>query len=72
MTPNDGPQIKALTDVPVSTAYYFDHLATPEDIAVMVSEDDFVEAQNELVASVTSILSALSQDLVLQSERNTI
>jgi peroxin-6 len=36
----------------ISTAYYFDHLATPDDIAVVVGEDDFVAAQKELVASV--------------------
>ncbi|EED12297.1 peroxisome biosynthesis protein (PAS8/Peroxin-6), putative [Talaromyces stipitatus ATCC 10500] len=47
-------KIKALPGGPVSTAYYFDHLATPEDIAVMVTEDDFVNAQNELVASVSA------------------
>lgn len=48
-------KIKALPDGPVSTAYYFDHLATPEDINVMVTEDDFLNAQNELVASVRSV-----------------
>lgn len=39
---------------PVSTAWFFDHLATPEDISVMVNEDDFSEAQSELVASVSA------------------
>ncbi|KAI5291288.1 peroxisomal assembly protein [Ascosphaera aggregata] len=39
---------------PVSTAWFFDHLATPDDISVMVSEDDFSEAQAELVASVSA------------------
>ncbi|KAJ4297088.1 peroxisomal assembly protein [Collariella sp. IMI 366227] len=28
---------------PVTTAAFFDHLATPEDLAVMVTEQDFVE-----------------------------
>ena len=35
-----------------STAYYFDHLATPDDITVIVGEDDFAAAQKELAASV--------------------
>lgn len=37
----------------VSTAYYFDHFATSEDIAVMVSEEDFLAAEKELVPSVS-------------------
>jgi peroxin-6 len=36
----------------ISTAYYFDHLATPDDTIVTVGEDDFAAAQKELVASV--------------------
>ncbi|KAI9740287.1 MAG: peroxisomal assembly protein [Cirrosporium novae-zelandiae] len=39
---------------PITTAYFFDHLATPEDIAVMVTEDDFLGARNELVPSVSA------------------
>lgn len=45
-------KIKELPDGPVSTAYFFDHLATPEDVAVMVTEEDFIQAQSELVGSV--------------------
>lgn len=45
-------KIKLLPDGPVTTAYYFDHLATPDDIAVMVTEGDFVVANDELVPSV--------------------
>ena len=45
-------RIKALPNGPVTTAYFFDHLATPEDTAVMVTEQDFIEAKNELVPSV--------------------
>ena len=45
-------KIKALPGVPVTTAYFFDHLATDEDIAVMVTEEDFSAAQRELVGSV--------------------
>lgn len=44
--------IKTLPNGPVSTAYYFDHLATPEDVAVLVNEQDFIDANNELVGSV--------------------
>lgn len=44
--------IKTLPNGPVTTAYYFDHLATPEDVAVMVSEQDFIDANSELVGSV--------------------
>ena len=39
---------------PVTVAHFFDHLATPEDTAVMVDEQDFAAAQRELVPSVSS------------------
>ena len=45
-------KIKSLPGGPVTTAYFFDHLAREEDIAVMVAEDDFAAAQRELVPSV--------------------
>lgn len=45
-------KIKALSGAPVTTAYFFDHLATEEDIAVMVTEEDFFAANGELVGSV--------------------
>lgn len=45
-------KIKSLPDGPVTTAYFFDHLATPDDVAVMVTEQDFIDAQSKLVASV--------------------
>lgn len=45
-------KIKSLSGAPVTTAYFFDHLATDEDIAVVVSEEDFVAANRELVGSV--------------------
>lgn len=45
-------KIKALPDGPVTTAYFFDHMATAEDITVTVTEDDFHTAQRELVPSV--------------------
>lgn len=46
-------KIKALPGGPVTTAYFFDHMATQEDIAVMVTEEDFGAAQKELVGSVS-------------------
>ena len=45
-------KIKALSGSPITTAYFFDHLATDEDIAVMVTEGDFFAANRELVGSV--------------------
>ncbi|KAL4737799.1 P-loop containing nucleoside triphosphate hydrolase protein [Aspergillus similis] len=47
-------KIKQLPGGPVSTAYFFDHLSTPDDVAVMVTEEDFVAAQSELVPSVSA------------------
>lgn len=38
----------------VSTANFFDHHATPEDIAVMVTEEDFLDAHRELIPSVSA------------------
>ena len=38
----------------VSTGWFFDHVATPEDIEVVVSEEDFDLAQQELVGSVSA------------------
>lgn len=38
----------------ISTAYFFDHYATPEDVAVMVTEEDFIDAERELVPSVSA------------------
>ena len=45
-------KIRALPGGAVTTAYFFDHLATKEDIEVMVTEEDFLAAQKELVPSV--------------------
>lgn len=39
---------------PITTAYFFDHYATPEDIAVMVTEEDFLDAHRELIPSVSA------------------
>lgn len=38
----------------ITTAYFFDHYATPEDIAVMVTEEDFLDAHRELIPSVSA------------------
>ena len=45
-------KIKASPGGHMTTAYFFDHLAKEEDIAVMVTEDDFAAAERELVGSV--------------------
>ncbi|PLN82254.1 peroxisome assembly factor 2 [Aspergillus taichungensis] len=47
-------KIKQIPGESVSTAYFFDHLATPDDVAVMVTEEDFTAAQGELVPSVSA------------------
>jgi peroxin-6 len=38
----------------ISIAYFFDHLAVEEDTAVMVTEQDFIDAHQELVPSVSA------------------
>ena len=38
----------------ISIAYFLDHLAKEEDLAVMVREQDFIEAHKELVPSVSA------------------
>ena len=38
----------------ITIAYFFDHLATEQDTAVMVTEQDFIEAHKELVPSVSA------------------
>ena len=45
-------KIRALQGGPVTIAYFFDHYATKEDLAVMVTEEDFLAAQRELTGSV--------------------
>ena len=45
-------KIKSLPGGPVTTAYFFDHLAQKDDIVVTVTENDFSAAQRELVPSV--------------------
>lgn len=45
-------KIKTLHNSMVTPAYFFDHLATKDDINVTVREQDFVAAQRELVGSV--------------------
>ncbi|KAJ5297145.1 uncharacterized protein N7443_008038 [Penicillium atrosanguineum] len=47
-------KIRQLPGGPVTTAYFFDHLAIPEDVSVTVMEEDFMEAQGELVPSVSA------------------
>lgn len=45
-------KVKAL-DPPRSTQYFFDHLASKEDVEVVVSEADFRDALSELIPSVS-------------------
>lgn len=47
-------RIKSLHDGngAVTPAYFFDHLATPDDIEVTVQQQDFINAMRELVGSV--------------------
>lgn len=45
-------RINGLHDGTVTPAYFFDHLATPDDIDVTVREQDFIAALRELVGSV--------------------
>ncbi|KAL2022710.1 hypothetical protein VTK56DRAFT_4791 [Thermocarpiscus australiensis] len=42
------------TRPPVSTAYFFDHFATPDDVSVVVTEQDFFDAHRELIPSVSA------------------
>jgi peroxin-6 len=39
---------------PITIAYFFDHFAKEEDTAVMVTEQDFIDAHRELVPSVSA------------------
>lgn len=48
-------KVQAMAEARVSTAYYLDRLATEDDVAVVVTEEDFAAAQRELVASVRSV-----------------
>jgi peroxin-6 len=41
-------------DQKITIAYFFDHLATEEDTAVMVTEQDYIDAHKELVPSVSA------------------
>ncbi len=47
---NSSPETKH----PISTAHFFDHFATKEDIAVMVTAQDFLDAHRELIPSVSA------------------
>lgn len=42
---------------PVTTAWFFDHFATDEDVSVVVRQADFEDAKRELVSSVRSVMS---------------
>ena len=57
-------KIRALPGGLMSTAYFFDHIATGEDVAVMVTEGDFYAAQRELVGSVRYVNASLPMSCV--------
>ena len=46
--------INSSRERPISTSYFFDHYATKEDISVLVTEEDFMAAQRELIPSVSA------------------
>ncbi|KAK4453325.1 hypothetical protein QBC34DRAFT_395299 [Podospora aff. communis PSN243] len=46
--------INATRAQPITTAYFFDHHATGDDVAVMVTEQDFIDAHRELIPSVSA------------------
>ncbi|KAI9677871.1 MAG: peroxisomal assembly protein [Trizodia sp. TS-e1964] len=47
-------KIKSIPGKPVTPAQFFDKIASPEDLAVKVTEQDFFAAQRELVGSVSA------------------
>ncbi|KAG0128394.1 hypothetical protein HOY82DRAFT_671556 [Tuber indicum] len=47
-------RLSATSEEPVSTAHFFDNIATPEDVLVVVGEEDFLQAKDELVGSVSA------------------
>jgi peroxin-6 len=47
-------RLSATSEEPVSTAHFFDNIATPEDVLVVVGEEDFLQAKGELVGSVSA------------------
>jgi peroxin-6 len=49
-----SPPRESNTPLKITPAYFFDHYATKEDIAVMVTEEDFLEAHRELIPSVSA------------------
>lgn len=57
-------KIKMLPGEPISTAYYLDHFATKEDVAVLLTEEDFSAAQRELVGSVRYVEHCLHSQIL--------
>ncbi|KAF3051964.1 peroxisomal assembly protein [Didymella keratinophila] len=51
---NKVKQYNDTHDQKITIAYFFDHLATEEDTAVMVTEQDYLDAHKELVPSVSA------------------
>ncbi|KAG0264548.1 peroxisomal assembly protein [Actinomortierella ambigua] len=53
LSSSDCPQVGS-NRPPMTSQYYLDHLATPEEILVQVTETDFEQALRELVPSVSA------------------
>ncbi|KAK4162111.1 hypothetical protein QBC43DRAFT_87796 [Cladorrhinum sp. PSN259] len=51
---NKIKSLNASNEKSITTAYFFDHYATKEDTAVMVTEQDFLDAHRELIPSVSA------------------
>jgi peroxin-6 len=50
---NSKPPPDLKVPVPITTQYYIDHLVTPEDVLVEVTQEDFERAHKDLMPSVS-------------------
>lgn len=55
MDAKDGAGRKKKKNREMTTAQYFDHHATPDDLRILVDESDFLEAHRALVPSVSAV-----------------
>jgi len=47
-------RLSATSEEPFSKAHFFDTIVTPEDVLVVIGEEDFLQAKSELVGSVSA------------------
>jgi len=47
-------RLSATSEEPVSKAHFFSTIATPEDVLVVIGEEDFLQAKSEFVGSVSA------------------